>query len=385
MEELNLDNILEIEEINTLFSDTNEEDISDDVNKDTKEENTKEKKETTEVVDESQLFSNTPESVGSGKEDSNREEDDLSDSDLKSSPKNFYSSIAKALKEENILPFINDDTFDKIESPEDLTNLIEEHIQSKLDEKQRRIEAALNADIEPSEIRKYENTIRFFEDITDEDITDESDKGETLRKQLIYQDFINRGYSKERAQREIQKSFNSGTDIEDAKEALSSNKEFFKKEYDNLIEEAKKEEEAFIKERNSQIESLKKSILEDKELLGDLQIDKSSRKKIFDNISKPIYKDPETGDQYTAIQKYEKENRIDFLKNIGIIFTLTDGFKNLDGLVKNKVRKEVKKEFKELEHTLNNTSRTSDGNLKYVSGVNSDPESFIGKEWDIDV
>ena len=55
----------------------------------------------------------------------------------------------------------------------------------------------------------------------------ENNEGENLRKQLIYQDFINRGYSKERATREVQKSFNSGSDIDDAKEALLSNKQYF--------------------------------------------------------------------------------------------------------------------------------------------------------------
>ena len=79
------------------------------------------------------------------------------------------------------------------------------------------------------------------------------------------------------------------------------------------------------------------------------------------------------------------ENGTDFLKNVGLLFTLTDGFKNLDGLVKGKVRKEVKKGLRELENTLNNTARTSDGNLKYVSGVEEDPESFIGKGWKLDV
>ena len=52
---------------------------------------------------------------------------------------------------------------------------------------------------------------------------------------------------------------------------------------------------------------------------------------------------------------------------------------------KSKVRKEVKKGLRELENTLNNTSRTSDGNLKFISGVNEDPESFIGKGWNLDV
>ena len=79
------------------------------------------------------------------------------------------------------------------------------------------------------------------------------------------------------------------------------------------------------------------------------------------------------------------EHRTDFLKNIGLLFTLTDGFKNLDGLVKGKVKKEVKKGLRELENTLNNTARTSDGNLKYVSGVDEDPESFVERGWKLDV
>ena len=48
-------------------------------------------------------------------------------------------------------------------------------------------------------------------------------------------------------------------------------------------------------------------------------------------------------------------------------------------------KEEVKKGLRELEHTLNNTARTSDGNLKFVSGVDEDPESFIGKGWNLDV
>jgi mannose/fructose/N-acetylgalactosamine-specific phosphotransferase system component IID len=37
----------------------------------------------------------------------------------------------------------------------------------------------------------------------------------------------------------MKKSFDSGTDVEDAKEALESNKEFFNTSYKTLIKEAK--------------------------------------------------------------------------------------------------------------------------------------------------
>lgn len=381
MEELSLDNILTGSEIENLFVDeeTQESAPEDaDKEKENKPEEGKEKKEkeTTEVNVNS-LFTE-PESVGS--EDVEEKEDTSPDKDS-TSPK-FYSSIAKAFAEEGIFPDLDEDAISKVETPEDLRKLVDEQIKASLDEKQKRIDEALNAGVEPDTIRQYEGALNYLDSLTDDTITAETEEGEKLRKQLIYQDFINRGYSKERASREVQKSLNGGTDVDDAKEALKSNKEYFKSKYDEVVEDAKKEEEAEVTKRKELAAQLKNSILTDKKVFGEIEVDKATRQRIYDNIAKPVYKDPDTGEMLTAIQRYEIEHRTEFLKNLGLIFTLTDGFKTLDGLVKGKVRKEVKKGFRELENTLNNTARTSDGNLNYASGVDS--ESFIGKGWTID-
>lgn len=391
-EELILDNILGAEEIENLFVDDEVQDTSpeDEVTPDQEDgkedkKNKEKDEETTEVIDVDNLFTDKPESVGSGKDNTKGKEDTSSREDSTSPQKTIYSSIAKALKEEGIFPDLDDEVLSKVKEPEDFRDLVEQQIKAGLEERQKRIDDALNYGIEPTEIKRYENTLNFLDSVKEENITDESDKGEELRKNLIFQDFINRGYSRERATREVQKSFNAGTDIEDAKEALKSNTEYFKGKYDDLIEDAKLEAQKEEENRKEQANKLKESILNEKNILGDLSIDKPTRQKIYDNISKPIYKDPETGEYYTAIQKYEKDNRVDFLKYLGLIFTLTDGFKSLDGLVKGKVKKEVKNGLRDLEHAINNTARNSDGNLKFVSGVDDDPESFIGKGWKIDV
>ena len=388
-EELSLDNILGADEIENLFVDdeeTQETPPADKETSDNKEDKEKDKEETTEVVDVDTLFTEEPESVGSGKEDKQGKEDTSQDG-TGTSPKksNFYSSIASALKEDGIFQNLDDSKASEIKDAESFAQAIRDEVTAQLDERQKRIDEALNVGIEPSEINKYESTLSYLDSIKDENISDESEQGEQLRRRLIYNDFINRGYSKERAEREVKKSFDAGTDIEDAKESLKSNKEFFKNAYDSMINEAKKAEEDEVNERKKDAETLKKSILEEEKVFGDLQIDKATRNKAFEAISKPVYKDPETGELYTALQKYEMENRIDFLKNVGLIFTLTDGFKNLDGLIKGKVKKEVRKGLRELETTINNTSRTSDGNLKFASGVDDDPESYIGKGWNLDV
>lgn len=381
MEELDLNNILSPEEMDNLFDEEGSKtqetppEPTEDDNKNN---------ETTEVqVDAEDLFES--ESVGSGKEDKQGKEDTTPDGSGTSPKTNFYSSIASALKEDGIFQNLDNDKAKEIKDAESFAQAIRDEVSAQFDERQKRIDEALNAGIEPSEVQKYERTLNYLDSIKDENISDESEQGEQLRRQLIYNDFINRGYSKERAQREVKKSFDAGTDIEDAKESLKSNKEFFKSSYDSIVEEAKKEEEKEIEERKKDAETLKKNILEEEKVFGELQIDKATRQKVFDNVSKPVYKDPETGELFTALQKYEMDNRLDFLKNVGLIYTLTDGFKNLDGLIKGKVKKEVRKGLRELETTINNTARTSDGNLKFATGVDEDPESYVGKGWHLDV
>lgn len=384
MEGLDMDNILSPDEVESLFTSDGSEETQVTPPEQQEEEN--KEKPTTEVpeVNPDELFTEEPESVGSEKVDTQGKEDTTSKEETGTSPKtNFYSSIASALKEEGILSALDEETLSKIQTPEDFAEAMENELKAKLDERQKRIDEALQVGIEPDEVRKYEGTINYLNTITEDAISDESANGEKLRKQLIFQDFLNRGFSKERAQRETQKSINSGSDVEDAKEALASNREYFQQEYEDLIAEARAEEEAEKARTKKEAEELKKSILDEKEIFKGLELDKTTREKVYNSISKPVYKDPETGQYLTAIQKYERDNRQDFLKKIGLLFTMTDGFTNLDKLVKPTATKQVKKSLRELEHTINTTRRNTDGSLSFISGVSDDPESKVSYELDI--
>ena len=372
MEGLSLDNIMTGEEAANLFSQEQESTEENEVEtpKD-KEEN----KETTEVVDVNNLFTEEPESVGSG--DNNKEKEDTTSKEG-TSP-NFYSSIAKTFAEEGVFQNLNEEALSKVSDAESFLDLVEQQIQSKLDEKQKRIDQALNAGIEPTQVQRFENNMKILNSITEDSISEEGEKGENLRKNIIYEDYIQKGFSKERAIKAVERSIAAGTDIEDAKEALQSCKDQVNKAYNNAIKEAEEEKANEEKELKEQAEALKKSILSDKKPFGDLELDKNTRQRVFDAISKPVFTDPETGERLTAIQKYEADNHNDFIKYVGLTYVLTDGFKSLDGLVKGKVKKEIGKSLKELEHTLNNTARNSNGTLKFTSGVSSDSESAFSR------
>ena len=376
-EDLNINSILTTEQIDNLFVDVPEEEPQEEAPQQ-EEEKKEEKEQPTTEVNPDTLF-DEPESVGSGEVDKEVQEDTTPEKN--SASPNFYSSIAKALKDDSVFTDLEPE---KITSAEDFADMIEQQVQSRLDETNKRINDLLNAGVEPTQIKQYENTINYLTNLKSDDLKADNEQGESIRKQLIYQDLINRGYSQEEAMEEMDEAFNNGTDIKKAERALRGNLNYFRKAYDNLIEEAKQEKEKEEADKRKQAEDFKKELLDNDKAFGDLVVNKTTRQKAYDTIMKPVYKDPDTGEMFTAIQKYEKEHKSEFMKNLGLLFTLTDGFTNLNKLVSDKVKKESKKAIRELENTLNNTSRTSDGNLKFVSGVGDDPESIF-KGYTLDI
>lgn len=375
MEELDLDNILSGDEIATLFEEPPK--------KEPKEEPKEEKKEETTDFDEDNPFGTSQkESVGSEDEDI-QGKGDTDDKDISSSPKNknFYSSITDALVVDGIFPDLDKETIQNVKTPEDFQKIIEEQINARFTEKEKRINEALNNKVEPSVVQQYESTIDYLNNINDDSLSAEDEEGENLRRQLIYNDYLNRGFSKTRAEKMVNDAIENGTDIDDAKDALQGVKDFYNNKYKEILDSAKENEEKLAEERTKQSENLKKSIMEDKNLYGDVDVDKATRTKIYDFITKPVHKDS-NGNYMTALQKYQSENTIEAMKNFAICYTLTNGFKDWSKLGSKQAKKEVKKGLANLEKVINSTSRNNDGSLGFVS---FDESSYLGQGMQLDI
>lgn len=372
MEGLNLANILDEQEFD-LFS------TEDTTPQDTTVEEPEEKETKTTEVDPDNLFKGEPESVGSEENKEGKEDTPPSEGNSTSPNSDFFSSIAEAFAEEGILPNLDEETIKNIKTPEDFRKAIDDYLRNELTETQQRVNDALNNNVEVDTIRQYEGIINYLDSINEDALRAEDEQGENLRKNLLFQDYINRGFDKRRAEKEVNRAISNGTDIEDALDALESCKSFYKTSYNDILEEAKNARVKEEEERKQRATKFKDTILNSKNSLFDgVELDSATRQKIFDNITKPVYKDPSTGEAYTAIQKYELDNSEEFLMKLGVLFTVTDGFKNLDKLIGSKVKKGVKRGLKDLESRINNTSRDSSGNLQYTSGV-EDTETYIGK------
>ena len=381
-----MDSILLETEVDNLFlEDTEDNKALEEEPKEIKE--TEEPDSSTEVNPEN-LFEETeeePESVGSDEDMKKHQEGPDSDKQDKSPDNNFYSSIASALKEEGALPDLEDDDINATVEPEDFVALIKKQVQAQLDETTRRVSDALNNGVQPSVVNSYEKTLSYLNSITEDMLKEESEEGENIRKRLIQQDFMNRGYSAERAVKLTDKFFQSGDDIEEALAALTSNKEYYQKEYQGVLDNAKKEkqqEEAAIKKQG---EALKKSIMETETVLGSIQIDKNTRQKVYDNAMKPVYKDAQ-GNYLTALQKYKSENENDFIRYMSLFYTLTNGFTNMDNIIKPQAKKEMKSKLRELESTLTGNTKIKGGNMKMVGlAAQTKGGSVFDKGYSLDI
>lgn len=318
-----------------------------------------------------------------GKEDYSETEKNAISSDEDGSSPNIYSSIANALKKDGIFPDFEDSELEAVTTPDAFAELFEKAVSSRLDERMKRIDAALGNGLAPEKVNMYEKTLDYLNSITEETITAEGEEGDNVRKQLIFNDLVKRGYSEEKALREVEKSFKAGDEVQDAKDALAALTKIYTEEYNKLQEDAKKEAENIRAAQKKQADDFKKMVLDDEVKLGDTVLDKKTCKRVYEAVSKPTYKDPETGKLLTEVQKFQKEKPLEFLKQLGMWFVLTDGGKDTEGFTKEQLRAEKNKSIKELAHKINSSSLNPDGSLKYVSGGSGDTDPLLSEGWKV--
>lgn len=364
-DELSMDYIMTGDEVEDLFTDEPQNKTEDTPPSNTSgEQTTTEGEEVEEEINSDTLF--VPEGVGSEENQGEGEGTTTHQGDGSSPDNNFYSSIATACVEDGIFPDLDEEFLKTVKDAEGFKEALNKQMKAMLDERQRMISEALEYGVEPDDVRKYQNVLEYIDNISEDAIREEGDAGIALRRKLIYNDYLNRGFSEERAKKYTQRSFDQGTDIDDALDAKLSNKEFYSSQYENIVEQAKKQAEQEALEEKKRAESVRKTIMETEEPFEGVKLDKATRQRVFETISKPVYKDKD-GNMYTALQKAQHDDEEGFIRKLGYIFTLTDGFKNLDGLVKGKVQKETKRGLQKLEQSLRTPPMP--GEPRFASGV----------------
>nr|DAG94114.1 MAG TPA: hypothetical protein [Crassvirales sp.] len=348
-------------------------------------EENKEEIETSEEEIEDENKNNTSEDDNPGgvaSEDQETEEEEEQTVEETTSSPNLYNTLANALKQESVLPDLDLEN-KELKSWDDFKDVfkeyIEKEVESKLDETDKFIKKAIENGADTKEILQYKNSLDYLESLTEDQLKEEGQDGEALRANIIYQDYLNRGMSEEKAKAKVKKIFDRGDDIDEVFDALESNKEFFNSKIEEINAEAEEKAKKLKKEQEDFYNDLYESISKDREPIKGIKITEETSKKILNTLKKPIAKD-DSGRPLNAVQKYAKENPKDFQKVIGTLFVLTDGFKSFDKIIKATKKVAKKKAVDDLERVL--TSQPiglSDNPLPF----NSKSSGIYGRDWDI--
>jgi hypothetical protein len=291
--------------------------------------------------------------------------------DVQASP-NLYSSIARALFQDGFLT-LDEKELEGVDDATGLAGLLQKQVDTLLDEKQRRVTEALSAGMPADKVREIEQTLGFLEGITEDQLKNETTEGEQFRGNIIFQDFINRGFSKARAEKEVRKSISAGTDVEDALEALEENKKFFKEKYDGEVKAREKEREDRLQRERDNVAGIEKMILETKEPLPGVSLTELQRKKLLGTWKNFVGKDEE-GKPVTAIQKYALEHPKEYQYNVALLFELTKGFTDFSPVADKVVKKKTRTALSDIEKVLTMpTDRIGLGGLSF--GNDKSPDS----------
>lgn len=263
---------------------------------------------------------------------------------------NTYTSIALALREDGLLT-LDEEEVKNTRDASDLATLLQKQVDLLLDERQRRISDALSQGMEPGKVSEYERTLSFLDGITESSLKEETPEAEQLRGNIIFQDFINRGFSKERATKEVKKSLQAGTDVDDAIEALQENKVFFKEKYDTEVNTMKVSREQALKLEKERASRVEKMITETREPIPGVTLTDTDRKKLREQWGSFVSKDPE-GRPLTALQDYAAKNPEKYQYNINLLYYLTKGFSDLSPVIKPQVRQKTRTALADIEKTL---------------------------------
>jgi len=271
-----------------------------------------------------------------------------------------YSLLASALLEQGVLPSLTKEELDNIKSFDDIAEAFKKELRNNeyagLNEHQKAYLKALESGMPDKEFKENYSKVVDYAKLTEDDL--EAD--ESLRLNLIKEDFISKGYSEEKAEKLAQRSVDLGEDLDDAKEALEARKDFIKKDYETKVKQYEENLKSQAKASKEQQEKLKETIFDDKtEIIPGLKYNKQFAQKIYDSITKPAgYL--EDGRPYNSIFKARMEDPVGFEHKLAYMFSLTDGFKNFDKILNTAKSQSVKK----LDEFLNsNTFIESTGNI----------------------
>lgn len=288
-------------------------------------------------------------------EDTEDEDEPGQNDDTTSSPP-LYKSLASHLYDKGILASVDSSKIESVKTPEDLEALVVEQMKANelkdLTPAQREAVEAFRDGVSVETFRQQKEVEFELESITDEAIEND----ESLRRQIIHQGFINKGYTEDKALKLTNRSFEVGEDLQDSKESLEDIKLSVKERFEQQKEYEKTVKIKNEEEKKKERETLESLILKTEEPFKGVKVNEVVRKKILETMFVPVGKNPVTGEDENALMKDQRENK-DFSQKLYSVYALTKGFTDFSVFGK----QEKTKTINELERALKNNQHVLTG------------------------
>lgn len=280
-----------------------------------------------------------------------------------------YSSLATHLRDTGVLPSLDLEKH-KIESTEDLQKAIKAEIDNSIEENVRQYNEAMKRGEPQDEYVVYSKQKEYLDSITDEVLSDTSEKSIQVRFNLIGQDFLNRGYSKEEATKFANRSISLGEDIEDAKSALAKIKEHTTNDYNSKVK-------AKLDLEKENTEKITKFVRNTDEIIKGLKINQTTKDNLIKQMTTSVGVDKD-GKPLTKYGEALSKDPVKMKTITEYLFLLSNGFKDFSKM-KNIIESKAVSNF---DNVLRNNSDFLNGGINFN---NTDDEStFSLGDFEID-
>lgn len=272
-----------------------------------------------------------PEGVGAGSTAGEEEQ---------TSPQ-LFNSLAATLVEEGVLTAVDESSIKGIKSVEDFVKIMKDQIKaqefSDLTATQKEILTGIREGASEDTVAQFKNAMTQLDAIDDNLITTNVE----VQKDLVYQDFLSKGFSKERAAAQVDRAVKGGFLMEDAKEAHVNLKTVvtarFNASKQKDIDAAANADKKALKDA----ETLKETILGAKKIM-DIDVPEATRKEVYEEMMRHVSINPETKKPENALMKYQRENPTEFSQKLYFLWKASKGFSDLSYFGQKKATSTIK-------------------------------------------
>lgn len=279
--------------------------------------------------------------------------------DSKGSPSSpLLTSLAQTLLDEGVLAGLEPDKV-AVKDAKELVDLIRQQIKDNefadLNDYQKQYLEAIRAGVPAEFAAQTTNNLMTYSSIEETDIEAEDEEGASLRKQVLINEFLAKGFAQDKAQKLAQRSIDLGEDVEDAKQALQSLKELELKRLKNATSEATQTKEQLAKKAQEEKEALKTKVLETDEFVKGVKVNSTTKEKVYETLTKVVDYD-KAGRPLNAMMKDRSENSSDFDIRMAYWYHITNGFKSVNKVAAVKNTKAIDELEKKLKSEVRDTT-----------------------------